>query len=570
MIKIGRKYKIGYDILEAGPKPRQLLPIWHYIGIKDNYSWNKTLATCLREKHKIIETGELDEFTKSKSTYWFCKRLAKRIINKITERLRSGKEMNQKALQVLTEKRDDLNPRTDIIKINPRIIDNRPPEEAIRIFGEYQRYKKRNNKENNFLRPTIKINQETIKEEKTIWITEILEKTIKEQEEKTRGNKIVVGWIQKDKTNEEETYKFFEIEKETPKEEMEMLLITEATKEKGKVTIITNLQKITMNIHDKMEQWEQLDYLETKNKKIWRNLEYHIRKHEGEILLGPPRDTSDIKILEELEKTISKRGDQNKKKLKKEVIPIEYRIEGAEIRKLTQKTTYELILQEKNLKPGGEQTQKRIEDTCKEHKRKTKNKITSKDIWTGIKNKRIPFKVKDFIWKLIHNCHKVGDWFKKIPNWQDKATCEYGEIETMNYILVECEKNKSIWQEAEKIWKENNKDFKWIRPNVEVIRELGAIQLKEQNRIAPEWLNERYIEIVAETIWMIWNIRNKRIFNNIRLTREEAIKKWEETMSIKLETEKTLINIEDEKKKRIEMQKDFNKKWKKNNKQKDK
>jgi len=75
---------------------------------------------------------------------------------------------------------------------------------------------------------------------------------------------------------------------------------------------------------------------------------------------------------------------------------------------------------------------------------------------------------------------------------------------------------------------------------------------------------------LAEIIWMIWNIRNKRIFNNIRLTREEAIKKWEETISIKLETEKTLIKIEDKKKKRIEMQKDFNKKWKKNNKQKDK
>ena len=27
MIKVGRKYKVGYDILEAGPKPRKLLPI---------------------------------------------------------------------------------------------------------------------------------------------------------------------------------------------------------------------------------------------------------------------------------------------------------------------------------------------------------------------------------------------------------------------------------------------------------------------------------------------------------------------------------------------------------------
>jgi len=44
-----------------------------------------------------------------------------------------------------------------------------------------------------------------------------------------------------------------------------------------------------------MEQWKQLDYLETKNKRIWRNLEYHIRRHEGEILLGLPRNALDMK-----------------------------------------------------------------------------------------------------------------------------------------------------------------------------------------------------------------------------------------------------------------------------------
>jgi len=116
---------------------------------------------------------------------------------------------------------------------------------------------------------------------------------------------------------------------------MKILLITEAIKEKGKITIITNLQKVMMDIHDKMEQWEQLDYLETKNKEIWRNLEYYIRKHEGEILLGPPRDALDIKILDKLEQTTGKREEKREKKLKIEEIPIDYKIEGAEIRQLT-------------------------------------------------------------------------------------------------------------------------------------------------------------------------------------------------------------------------------------------
>ena len=76
---------------------------------------------------------------------------------------------------------------------------------------------------------------------------------------------------------------------------MEIFIITEAIEETGKVTIITNLQKITIDIHNKMEQQKQLDYLETKNKEIWKNLKYHIRKHKEKILLGPPGDALNIK-----------------------------------------------------------------------------------------------------------------------------------------------------------------------------------------------------------------------------------------------------------------------------------
>jgi len=333
MIKVGRKYKVGYDVLEAGPKPRRLLPIWHHIGIEDNYSWNKKLATCLRKEHKIVETGQLEEFTKGNSTHWFCKRLAKKIIDKITEYRRPGKEINQEIPSTPTrDKSNNLSSRTDIIKIDPRIVDNRTPEKAIKIFGDYPRYKKRNNKENNFLRPPVEIkNQNT--QEKTIWITEIPEELLKEQIEQKL---IKIGWKEKNEKNEEEIYRFFEADNNIPKEEIEILLITEAMKENGKVTIISNLQKTNMDIHDKIEQWEQLDYLETKNKEIWRNLEYHIRKHKGKILLGPPRNTNDIKILKELEETLNKKEEkQNERELRIEEIPMRYKIEGAEIRQLT-------------------------------------------------------------------------------------------------------------------------------------------------------------------------------------------------------------------------------------------
>ena len=50
--------------------------------------------------------------------------------------------------------------------------------------------------------------------------------------------------------------------------------MSKAIKEKGKITIITDLTILTANIHNKMKDWEQLDYLKTNNKDLQKNIEY--------------------------------------------------------------------------------------------------------------------------------------------------------------------------------------------------------------------------------------------------------------------------------------------------------
>jgi len=73
------------------------------------------------------------------------------------------------------------------------------------------------------------------------------------------------------------------------------------------------------------------------------------------------------------------------------------------------------------------------------------------------------------------------------------VTYKCGETETIDHILTEYELNKSedIWQKAEEMWKKNNKNFQWIKPNVKILRGLGATKLREKEKLAPEWLNER-------------------------------------------------------------------------------
>jgi len=37
MLKVGRKYNIGYNTIVAEKDQRQKIPIWHYIGVLDNH-----------------------------------------------------------------------------------------------------------------------------------------------------------------------------------------------------------------------------------------------------------------------------------------------------------------------------------------------------------------------------------------------------------------------------------------------------------------------------------------------------------------------------------------------------
>jgi len=62
MLKNGRKYNIGYDTIVAGKDQRRKMPLWHHVGVLDNYSWNKKLASCLRLTHKIRTVSDLEDY----------------------------------------------------------------------------------------------------------------------------------------------------------------------------------------------------------------------------------------------------------------------------------------------------------------------------------------------------------------------------------------------------------------------------------------------------------------------------------------------------------------------------
>jgi len=539
MLKIGRKYNIGYDTIVAGKDQRRQMPLWHHVGVLDNHSWNKKLASCLRLTHKIRTVGDLEDYIEKDSRHWHCKRLARIIMNKIPPRLHPSKleiednlDFTPRRLRMEKEGNNEIQDTLD-----PNTIDNRSPEKAIHIFGSYKRYKNRKEKkESRLLKTPIKRKVDKSHSKINVYYTIL--------EPETKNNRTwYTGAIRTtiDETDETKTYR---INSNLSKETADILIVIEALKIKGDIHIKTNRIETMKDIKLNIKRWEKEDFLQKEDREAWRAIAYQLRLHEGETKISKIETEEEIDIIKKITKTLENGGPAESIWLNKEEIPEPFKLEGSELAELTQKKAYKMILRQRKRQPGNDATKRRIEKTKEELLRKTGTCITRNDIWINNGKRIIPPKVNDFLWKLCHDKHKIGPWFLKIKGWENKAHCKCGKLETMNYIIMECSLNQgpTIWNYMKNKWKQTFSKTQWLQLTIELIRGLGSIQLGK----SPRWMNKAYIERVTEATWLIWTIRNNQIFNKREMTIELATKMIERTLQVKIETEWTYItNIKD-------------------------
>ena len=71
-------------------------------------------------------------------------------------------------------------------------------------------------------------------------------------------------------------------------------------------------------------------------------------------------------------------------------------------------------------------------------------------IWKSLQNKDLPRAFWSFLWKVLHNAHKVGEYWENIPNWEHRSVCNQCDDNTtdnLEHIMFSC---KVIGQEQ--VW----------------------------------------------------------------------------------------------------------------------
>jgi hypothetical protein len=233
-------------------------------------------------------------------------------------------------------------------------------------------------------------------------------------------------------------------------------------------------------------------------------------------------------------------------------IPITFDLQGAKLSALTQALAYRGIMEKR---PPCHRA------TTAENLHLTREAIqnyngileTDETIWSGMRQRTLRTRVKQFLYKAMHGTQKIGHYWHHIPENEQREFCTTrGSTESMEHILVYCRASprRRIWRLAKDLWP--HATIPWPEITLGTILGSGTISTpKEEHQ---EEHNEqgnrtqrptgrgahRLLQILlSEAARLIWVLRCERVIEDPdHIHSEEIQARWHRAINIRLTEDK--------------------------------
>lgn len=188
-----------------------------------------------------------------------------------------------------------------------------------------------------------------------------------------------------------------------------------------------------------------------------------------------------------------------------------FTLTGAKLATLTQALAYRGIRELKPTPPR-EATSRTIEMARQSIKANTNRLRPDKIIWKSIRSPDISRPIQDFMWKCLHNAHRVGTFWSYIPDCEDRILCtNCEEEENMEHILCKCKApgRELVWNLTERLWRRKLNSWKPIT--------LGTILGAFATGFGKDALPKKsgpdrlYRILISEAAYLIWKLRCERV-----------------------------------------------------------
>ncbi|KAH6911657.1 hypothetical protein BKA70DRAFT_1538928 [Coprinopsis sp. MPI-PUGE-AT-0042] len=131
-------------------------------------------------------------------------------------------------------------------------------------------------------------------------------------------------------------------------------------------------------------------------------------------------------------------------------------------------------------------------------------------VWLSVHNKDVfTRKFSSYIWKTLHEGHKMGRYFEHVPNandWMSCALCDV-DVESMAHVLFECRGTgqEAVWRLFHQVWERTGIEAPFI--SIGLVMGLGLVNILNEEGEILSGPTRLFRILVSEAAHLIWQLR---------------------------------------------------------------
>ncbi|KAJ6618920.1 hypothetical protein B0H10DRAFT_1794488 [Mycena sp. CBHHK59/15] len=170
---------------------------------------------------------------------------------------------------------------------------------------------------------------------------------------------------------------------------------------------------------------------------------------------------------------------------------------------------------------------------------------TTEEIWASVEHKDFTRQFKNFLWKSLHLAHRIGPYWKHIPDCEERGTCQFcNETEDLDHITLKCwcPGQNIVWSLAKELWL--RKHNPWPELSLGGLLGRGLASFSDEKGREMPGTSRLYCILISESMFIIWKIRNESVIRKqgTSLSANEIHNKWLYNINLHLSYDCLLTN----------------------------
>jgi ribonuclease HI/exonuclease III len=307
------------------------------------------------------------------------------------------------------------------------------------------------------------------------------------------------------------------------------------------LVIVTDSKYVIEGLTTHLEAWENAGWIGIKNAPLFKKAVTLLRQRSATTAFKWTKGHDGDEGNEQSDR-LAKEGARKHTFDPLELdIPDKFNIQGAKLSTLTQALAYKGI-QDRKIKPTRLSTDRNLTLTREAVRRHTREEETDATIWSGLRRATLRPRVKQFLYKAMHEAYKIGAFWANIPNYEHRQICQLcGTIESLDHILTSCESRprQIIWNLAKQAWPHNEQQ--WPEIAIGSILGVGCLKIKRAQTRQRDQVDKtdrgatRLLHIlISESAHLIWVLRCERVIGDTSHNDSEIRSRWLKMINARL------------------------------------